>query len=135
MPISHLVKISRLKISSLGFVLAIGLALPDRDDEDPVTNGEIQGLFGVQRSRVLCFECFSCPSFAICDISMKFEMCRLRLSDNTTSLSPSVQILHCFQSLLAHFYRGIEYISKDYWLSTSFPSEQHCEDRTKNALP
>ena len=96
--------------------MAIGLALPYIDDEDPVTNGEIQALSGVQRSRVVCFECFSCPSFDICDISMKFKMCRLRLSDNTTSLSPSVQILHCFQSLLAHFYRGIAYISKDYWV-------------------
>ena len=26
----------------VGFVLAIGLALPYRDDEDPVTNGEIE---------------------------------------------------------------------------------------------
>ena len=51
--------LNRLVLLGLvGFVLAIGLALPYRDDEDPVTNGEIQALSGVQRSRVFCFECF-----------------------------------------------------------------------------
>ena len=29
-------------LALVGFVLAIGLALPYRDDEDPVTNGEIE---------------------------------------------------------------------------------------------
>ena len=40
-------------LALVGFVLAIGLALPYRDDEDPVTNGEIQALSGSKISSVL----------------------------------------------------------------------------------